>query len=112
MKLTYFLSSKTVKDFLKGLIVTVFGGVVAIVAPSIQDGSFIFNWTTIWHTAVASGLAYLGHVVIAPIPKTVQIDSSKTTVIDKNTKEIISDANITTEIPIENVTSENIIKKN
>lgn len=91
MKITNFLSLNT-QDFIKGLVVAVLGGVVAIIAPSIESGEFIFNWTVIWHTAVASALAYLGKNILSPAPASVQIDPSKTSVIDKNTKEKIVDS--------------------
>lgn len=88
MKKSSFLNLN-VQDFLKGLVMAVGGAVVAIVAPSIQDGSLVFNWTSIWHTAVASGLAYLAKNLFTPIPKTVQIDPAKTSVVDAKTKETI-----------------------
>lgn len=88
MKKSGFLSLN-VQDFVKGLVIAIGGGVVAIIAPSIQDGSWVFNWTTIWHTAVASALAYLAKNLFTPTPKTVQIDPSKTSVIDSKTKEVI-----------------------
>ena len=85
--------SLNVQDFLKGLIVAIGGGVVAIIAPSIQDGGFIFNWAAVWHTAVASGLAYIAKNLFSPAPKKVEIDPSKTTVIDAKTKEPLINAN-------------------
>jgi len=88
MKKSTFLSLN-IQDFLKGLIVAVGGGIVAIIAPSIQDGSLQFDWTTIWHTGVASALAYLAKNLFTPTPKSVQIDPSKTSVTDIKTKETI-----------------------
>lgn len=92
MKKSSFLSLN-VQDFIKGLVVAVGGGIVAIVAPSIQDGSLTFNWTTIWHTAVASALAYLAKNLFTPTPKSIQIDPEKTSVVDAKTKETIVNAN-------------------
>lgn len=91
MKKSSFLSLN-IQDFLKSLIVSVLGGVAAVIAPSIQDGSFVFNWTVIWHTAIASGLAYLCKNLFSPTPKTVQIDPSKTSVVDEVSKQVIMDA--------------------
>jgi hypothetical protein len=88
MKKSSFLNLN-IQDFLKGLVVAVGGGVVAIIAPSIQDGSLTFNWTTIWHTAVAAGISYLGKNLFSPTPSSVVIDPSKTSVVDAETKETI-----------------------
>lgn len=81
MKKSTFLSINF-QDFIKGLVVAIGGAVVAIIAPSIQDGSLTFNWTTIWHTAVAAGLSYLAKNLFTPTPKSVHIDPEKTSVID------------------------------
>ena len=92
MKVSKFLSLN-VQDFLKGLVVAIGGAVVAVVAPSIQSGIWTFDWATIWHTAAASALAYLAKNFLTPTPKTVQIDPSKTSVIDRDTKEPLINAN-------------------
>lgn len=80
------------QDLLKGLVVAVLGAVVAIIAPSIQDGSLIFDWTVIWHTGVAAGVAYLSKNLLSPAPKTIEIDPSKTSVVDSETKQPIINA--------------------
>lgn len=92
MKKSTFLSLN-IQDFLKGLIMTIGGGIAAIVLPSIQDGIFVFNWTIIWHTAVATGLTYIAKNLFSPAPKKVIIDPEKTSVIDATTKETIIKAN-------------------
>lgn len=86
------LLPKGIRATIKGLVVAVLGAVVAVVAPSIEHGQFIFDWTTIWHTAVAAGIAYIGKEVLAPAPTVVQIDPSKTSVVDKTTKDVIIDS--------------------
>ena len=86
------LLPESVQTILKGLVATVLGAIVAVVAPSIESGTFIFDWTTIWHTGVAAGLAYLGKQIVYPKPNTIQIDPSKTSVVDKTTKEVIIDS--------------------
>jgi len=91
MKKSTFLSLNW-QDFLKGLVVAVGGGIVAIVAPSIESGNFTFNWTIIWHTAAAAGLSYIAKNLFSPTPKKVEIDPSKTSVVDEKTKETIVDA--------------------
>lgn len=88
MKLTSFLSVSQ-KDFLKSFIVAIISGVFAFIAPAVQSGEFSFDWTTIWHTAVAAGVAYLAKNFFSPAPKTVQIDPEKTSVVDKTTKKVI-----------------------
>jgi hypothetical protein len=85
----FFSLNPRTQAFIKGLVMAVFGGVVAIIGPSIESGEFVFNWTMIWHTAVASALAYLGKNLLAPTPTAIQIDPSKTSVIDKKTKDVI-----------------------
>lgn len=92
MKLTNFFSLNA-QDFVKGLVVAVIGGLVAFFAPAIQSGQFSFDWTTIWHTAVASAVAYLAKNLLSPTPKTIQIDPSQTSVVDKTTKETIIQSN-------------------
>jgi hypothetical protein len=91
MKKINFLPA-SVRTLVKGLIVAVIGAVVAVVAPSLENGQFVFDWTTIWHTAVAAGIAYIGKNVVSPTPKVVQIDPSKTSVVDKTTKDVIVDS--------------------
>jgi hypothetical protein len=81
--------SPTTRATIKGLATAVFAGVVAVIAPAIQNGNFTFDWTTIWHTAVAAAVGYIGQKLVSPVPNTVKIDPSKTSVIDKNTKEVI-----------------------
>lgn len=60
-----FLSLNT-QDFIKGLIVTIISAVFTLVAESVQQDRFTFNFTTIWHTAVAAGIAYLGKNLFTP----------------------------------------------
>ena len=78
------------QDLAKGFIVAVLGAIVAIIAPSIQAGNFTFDWTTIWHTGVAAGVAYIGKNFFTPPPKTIEVDPAKTEVIDSKTKQILS----------------------
>lgn len=91
MKHSTFLSLNW-QDFFKGLVVAVLSSIIAIIAPSIQDGSLTFDWTVIWHTGVAAGVAYLSKNLLTATPKTVEIDPSKTSVVDSKTNEIIVNA--------------------
>ena len=95
------LLSVTAINFFKSFIVAVFGGVVAVVAPSIQAWidsgkwaglSVIFDWTVIWHTAVAAGIGFIMHKITSLNPTIVQINPEKTTVLNKETKEVIVNA--------------------
>ena len=91
MKKSTFLNLN-IQDFLKGLIMTVGGGIVAIIAPSIESGAFVFDWTVIWHTAVATGLTYIAKNLFSPTPKKIEIDPAKTSVVDSKTNETILNA--------------------
>lgn len=53
-------------DLLKGLLMAVGGAVFAVVAPSIEHAKFVFDFTAIWHTAVAAGFVYLGKNLFTP----------------------------------------------
>jgi LPS O-antigen subunit length determinant protein (WzzB/FepE family) len=46
-------------DGLKALAVAAVSPVIPIIAQSISAKTWVFDWTTIWHTAVAAGFAYL-----------------------------------------------------
>lgn len=92
MKLSKFLSLN-LQEFLNGLIMTVGAAVVAVIGPSIEDGKFIFDWTTIWHTAAAAGFVYLVKKFLTPTPKEIQINPEKTSVVDVKTKETIVNSN-------------------
>lgn len=47
------------RDYGKALAVAAITPIVPIVAQSISAKTWVFDWTTIWHTAVAAGFAYL-----------------------------------------------------
>jgi hypothetical protein len=92
MKLTI---SPTTRASIKALASAVIAGIVAVVAPSIQAGNFSFNWTVIWHTAVAAAVGYIGQKIVSPTPTTIRIDPTKTSVVDKDTKQTLVNANKT-----------------
>lgn len=100
MKFSNFFSIN-LQELIKGFLSTVAGAVWAILAPSIQgiiddphhSLNIIMDWTSIWHTGVAVGALYIGSKLFASQPKVVQIDPSKTSVVDSKTKEPIIKAN-------------------
>lgn len=67
-----FLSLNT-QDFIKGFIITIISAVFTLVAESVQQGRFTFDFTTIWHTAVAAGIAYLGKNLFTPAKTVIPI---------------------------------------
>lgn len=85
--------SPATRATIKALATAIISGIVAVVAPSIQAGNFSFNWTVIWHTAVAAAVGYVGQKIVSPAPTTVAIDPAKTSVIDKCTKQTLVNAN-------------------
>lgn len=58
MKPSEFLSVNHI-DFIKGLLVAMVSGVCSMLGESFSKGIFTFDWTSIWHVAVAAGIAYL-----------------------------------------------------
>lgn len=79
------LFTLNVQDWIKGLLVAVLGAVVSVIETSITAGSFDFDWQGIWKVALAAGLAYLSKQFFTGTPKVVQIDSTKTDIIDIRT---------------------------
>jgi hypothetical protein len=47
------------RDFTKALIVAAITPVVPVIMQSMSAQTWVFDWTTIWHTATAAGVAYL-----------------------------------------------------
>ena len=76
------LFTLNVQDFIKGLIMAILGAVIAVIQSSLNAGTFIFDWTNIWHVALAAIVAYLVKNFFTPAPKTVEVDKSVTKVID------------------------------
>ena len=66
------LFSLNLHDFAKGLIVAVGTAVFALVAESVQNGHFTFDFTAIWHTAVAAVVAYLAKNFFTPAKSVTQ----------------------------------------
>lgn len=65
-KITSSFLSLNIQDMLKGAIVAAVSTLFAMVAESVEKGQFIFDFTTIWHTGVAAGVAYLGKQLFTP----------------------------------------------
>ena len=79
----------TIKTFATAIL----SAVAALVGESIQKGNLTLDWTAIWHTAVAAAVGYVWQKLGFPAPTTIHIDPSKTTVIDKCTKQTLVNAN-------------------
>ena len=78
------------QDFVRGLLMAVIGAVGAVVQNSLSADQFTLNWSNIWHVAAIAGIGYLLKQFATPIPKIVEVDPVKTTVVDTQTKEVIS----------------------
>jgi len=46
-------------DFGKGLVMAILTPIMAVIAQSLESGSFVFDWKTIGLSAAAGGFAYL-----------------------------------------------------
>jgi len=53
------LFSLGIKDFIKGLLISVLGAVIGLVKVSLDAGSLNFNWTQIGTFALITALSYL-----------------------------------------------------
>lgn len=48
-----------VRDFARSLTVAILAGITTVAGESMSRGTFVLDWTTVWHTAAASAVAYL-----------------------------------------------------
>ena len=71
------------QDLLSGLWVTVGGAVITAITPILESGSFNFDWKKILGVALSAGAAYLGQKLFHGTPKKIEIDPTKTEVIEK-----------------------------
>jgi hypothetical protein len=78
------LFSLNAQDFFKGLIVAIGGAVFAVIQSSLTASTFTLDWTNIWHIALGAGLSYLGKQFFTGTPTAIEVDSSKTTIIEKS----------------------------
>lgn len=81
-------------DFQKGLLMAVGGAVFGIIGPILQQWYTMpgwrlpyIDWALVVKTAISTASTYLAINFFTPVPKTISIDPSKTTVIDETTKE-------------------------
>jgi hypothetical protein len=77
------------QDFFKGLIMAVGTPVLYLLQELIPH----WNLSPIEKAAISASVTYLLKNFFTPTPKTVQIDPSKTSVVDSKTKEPIINAN-------------------
>ena len=81
------------QDAFKSFLMAIGTAVFTIVAQSIQNNIWTFDWTTIWHTALAAAVVYLGKNLFTPAPKSVSIDPGRTSVVDSTTNRTIIHSN-------------------
>jgi len=78
------------QDFFKGMLMAVGGAVFTVVQSSLSEGIFMIDWTNVWQIALTAFAVYIGKNFFTPVPKMVEVDPAKTTVIDVDTKEVIA----------------------
>lgn len=89
------------QDAFKGLVVAVVTTAISSLYMIISAGEMptTTQWKYIGLTSLSAGLAYLSKNFFTPAPKVIQIDPTKTAVVDKDTKEVITDATIPISTP-------------
>ena len=55
-----------ITDYARSIVQAIFTGVVTMAGESMSKGMFVFDWKTIWHTALYSAIAYLGKNLLTP----------------------------------------------
>lgn len=65
-KITSSFLSLDTHDLIKGSLVAAGSAVFTLVARSVENGQFTFDFTAIWHTALAAAVAYLGKNLFTP----------------------------------------------
>jgi len=88
MKISSFLSLN-LQDAFKGLIVAVTTSILGLLYPVINAGALPTGseLKVIAIGGLTAGVAYLLKNFFTPTPKTVEVDLTKTAVVDKDTKE-------------------------
>jgi hypothetical protein len=66
------LFSVNMKDFLKGLLMSVLTPVIVIIEQSVSAGSLTFDWKVITLAAIGGFLAYMTKNFFTPPPKEVK----------------------------------------
>lgn len=69
--------SLQVRDFLKGLLVSVITSVLVVVQSTLDAGALTFNWKQIWMVAIGSAVAYLLKNYFAPPSVTTTYSSNE-----------------------------------
>lgn len=60
------LFSLGVRDAIQGAIMAAGGAVYGLISASISSGQFTFNFTAVWHSALAATVVYLGKRFFTP----------------------------------------------
>ena len=79
------------QDFAKGLIMSVLGAIGAVVQSSFAAGVFTLDWESIWQVAMVTGVAYIMKQLFTPTPAAIEVDTSKTKVVELGTNKTIID---------------------
>lgn len=82
MKYSSFLSLNG-QDLIKGAIMAAGGAAFGIIEGALNAGSFQIDWSNVWHMAAGAACVYLGKNLFTPVPGSIEIDPSKTQIIDK-----------------------------
>lgn len=79
-------------DWGKGFILTLVGAAVSTLESIIVDKHLptTLDLKNALAAGLTAGIAYLLHKLVSAVPKTIEIDPSKTTVINTDTKEVIN----------------------
>ena len=88
MKLSTFLSLNQ-QDFVKGLILSVLVAVLTVIQATFAAGIFTVDWQNIGAVAATAFVAYLSKNLFTPTPKSIEIDPTKTIVVDEDSKKIL-----------------------
>ncbi len=82
------------RDFIRGLVMAALAPVFTIIGQSISAGNITFDWTAIWHTAAAAGLAYLAKNFFEPTKTVIIVQPPLTNVEGEKTVNVKTDKTV------------------
>ena len=82
MKYSNFLSINK-QDLIKGAIMAGLGAGYGIIEPILSEGNFEINWLNVAKISFGTATVYLIKNILTPPPKTIEVDPTKTQIIDK-----------------------------